>query len=718
MVARKRLVIVSAFALVAGSVLALYPSTRPAHATTRPNIVVIEVDDMRSDELQYMTKTVAMLQGTTFSQSYVSTSLCCPSRAAFLSGQYTQNNHVTNNNSYKLLNHTNTVATWLHNSGYFTGILGKYLNGYGCSSAQPPGWDHWQALCSNIYSMFKYTVMDNGIPTTYGTAQSAYQTDVLATRSAATIDEASASGKPFFLWITPTAPHSGPGTRVASRYAKSLSTYTLPIGPSFSEANTTDKPAWVQGLTPISKAQKAKIQKAELNRLRMLLAADDLVAKVVNELTLTNQLANTEVIFTSDNGFMKGEHRIRTGKEVEYQESLSVPLVISGPGFPVATNNNVVMNTDLAPTIAAMAGVTPARVEDGRSLLTIADGTTNWPNRAIRHYVTPDSTSDGGTPPHPIANGIRARQYTYFEIGTGERELYDHASDPNELVNLAGQPRYKTLQAQLASMLSGMVGCSGAACQVDLVNIAPTAAATGACSNLVCTFDASGSNDLDGTIANYAWNFGDGQTGSGVNATHTYTTSGVYTVGLTITDDQGGTATDSVQVTGTAANIPPVAQFTHSCTDLSCIFDGSASNDPDGTISSYAWNFGDGKTATVPSPSHDYTTPGQFTVSLTVTDNRGATNTATAQVTVTAADILPTAQFSFSCVALTCTFDATASNDPDGTIVDYAWDYGDGFLDNGSAPTHTFQFAGVYAVTLVVTDDRGGTGTIVQSFTV
>src|SRR5438477_5501240 len=192
---------VIALVLVASAVSTLATSPHASHAAVRPNVVVIELDDMRTSEMQYLTQTLALLQGTSFSHSYVSTSLCCPSRAAFLSGQYTQNNMVANNNAYTKFNHTNTLATWLHGAGYFTGIIGKYLNGYGCASKLPPGWDHWQALCSSIYNMFGYSLRDGATVVKYGTTASDYQTDVLAQRSVSTIDEASNSGKPFFLWI-------------------------------------------------------------------------------------------------------------------------------------------------------------------------------------------------------------------------------------------------------------------------------------------------------------------------------------------------------------------------------------------------------------------------------------------------------------------------------------------------------------------------------------
>jgi arylsulfatase A-like enzyme/PKD repeat protein len=720
---RRALLLVVAVIAASLTVTTAQTVTRPesVHAASRPNIVVIEVDDMRTDELPYMKQTLALLPGTTFTQNYVSTSLCCPSRAAFLSGQYTQNNHVTDNHSYAKFNHANTLASWLQGSGYFTSIVGKYLNGYGCALPTPPGWNHWQALCSNIYSMYNYSLSDNGNVVRYKTGPTQYQTDVLANRAAATVDEASASGKPFFLWVTPTAPHLGPGNRLPQRYATTYLGYRQPHGPSFNEADVSDKPAWVQKLPLLGASRVRTIQKTEATRLGMLLAADDLVAKVVNELKATGQFDNTVIMFTSDNGFMLGEHRIPLEKEVEFQESLSVPLLISGPGVPVGTNNNLVMNTDLAPTIADLAGVTPARVEDGRSLIPLFNGTT-WSNRLIRHYVVGDTGADSArltkNVVHPVENGLRTSRFSYFEIATGERELYDHLTDPYELTNLAGQPKYAPLESELSSMLAILKTCSGASCQQTLADIPPSAVATGTCVNLECTFDGTRSSDLDGSVVSYQWDFGDGTTGSGATVVHDYASSGTYTVHLTVTDDQGATATDQVIVTGTAANIPPVAQFTQSCTDVQCGFDGTTSYDPDGTITQYAWDFGDGVTSTLPAPSHDYAHGGTYTVSLTVTDNRGGTNTATTSLTVTPPNIPPTARASQSCDTLTCSFDASNSFDPDGSIVNYSWDFGDGNLGSGVTTSHTYEFPGVYAVALVVTDNRGGTDTLLLTTTV
>jgi PKD repeat protein len=170
------------------------------------------------------------------------------------------------------------------------------------------------------------------------------------------------------------------------------------------------------------------------------------------------------------------------------------------------------------------------------------------------------------------------------------------------------------------------------------VNQPPVAAFTPSCTQLACAVDANASADPDGTISSYAWQFGDGSTGTGVTSSRTYATAGTYTITLTVTDDDGATnaTTRSVTVAPTP-NQSPTSSFTSSCTDLVCGFNGTGSSDPDGTIASYAWTFGDGGTGSGATPSHTYAVAGTYTVGLTVTDNHGATGTTTNAVTVTAA---------------------------------------------------------------------------------
>ncbi|MGK2875867.1 MAG: PKD domain-containing protein [Nocardioides sp.] len=245
-------------------------------------------------------------------------------------------------------------------------------------------------------------------------------------------------------------------------------------------------------------------------------------------------------------------------------------------------------------------------------------------------------------------------------------------------------------------------------------NKLPQATFASSCTELQCSFSSTGSSDPDGTIASYHWSFGDGQTGSGANPAHTYTAGGTYSVTLTVTDNEGGQGTYTATVTLNAA---PVADFTPECDLLSCTFTSTA-YDPDGTIASYAWDFGDGQTSTTTSPTHVYSTPGTYPVSLTVVDNASASATTTIDVVATAANQAPTASFAVACPTATCTFDGSASDDPDGTVVSYAWDFGDGQTGTGAQPTHAYAAAGSYQVRLTVTDDGSATGSTTKTVTV
>ncbi len=236
------------------------------------------------------------------------------------------------------------------------------------------------------------------------------------------------------------------------------------------------------------------------------------------------------------------------------------------------------------------------------------------------------------------------------------------------------------------------------------------------------TFNASGSYDPDGYIVDYSWDFGDGDTATGVTVSHSYPASGAYSVTLTVTDNDG--ATDSVTVTETVRNESPVANFTESAhtvfIDETISFNATESYDPDGAIVDYLWDFGDGNTATGITVSHAYADNGSYVVTLTVTDNEGATDSANATKTVK--NRAPVASFTETAEVVDTEeiiyFDASDSSDPDGTIVDYSWDFGDGTTGSGVSVQHSYSQDGTYTVTLTVTDDDGATDTAEATKTV
>jgi len=242
----------------------------------------------------------------------------------------------------------------------------------------------------------------------------------------------------------------------------------------------------------------------------------------------------------------------------------------------------------------------------------------------------------------------------------------------------------------------------------------PVAGFTASCTDLACQF-TDASTDSDGEVVGRVWNFGDGKNGGAVNPYHTYPSAGTYTVKLTVTDNDGASSsfTKDVTLTGGAVT-PPTAAFTGTCTDLSCKFTDDSS-DPDGSIVSRSWSFGDGASSTAIDPSHQYAAAGTYTVKLTVTDNDGATASATKSVTVTAEAKAPTAYFTASCSDLTCAFTDGSTG---GTIVSRVWNFGDGKNGGAVNPHHDYPAAGTYTVKLTITDDTGATGTFSRSVTV
>jgi Tol biopolymer transport system component/PKD repeat protein len=229
----------------------------------------------------------------------------------------------------------------------------------------------------------------------------------------------------------------------------------------------------------------------------------------------------------------------------------------------------------------------------------------------------------------------------------------------------------------------------------------PSASFIDQCIGSTCVFDASGSSDSDGHIATYTWGFGDGSSGTGSTATHTYTIGGHYEVTLTVVDNDGLT---SIVGRTILANTGPVASFTSACTGGTCTFDASRSSDPDGSIASYSWVFGDRYTSSGPIVTHPYVS-GTFVVQLTVTDNLGTT--ATASTTLQIVNPPPAASFTSVCNLFTCSFDATSSTDPDGSIQYYMWNFGDGSVGFGSITSHSYAAAGTYTVVLLVEDAAG-----------
>lgn len=239
-------------------------------------------------------------------------------------------------------------------------------------------------------------------------------------------------------------------------------------------------------------------------------------------------------------------------------------------------------------------------------------------------------------------------------------------------------------------------------------NELPVARIAASCDGLACELDASGSADSDGSIESYEWMIGEDMF-SGSAVSYEFAEGGDYTVTLAVTDDEGATNIVDETVTVDAPNLAPEARFSTSCVENRCSFNASGSSDPDGDLVSWNWNFGDGSSASGQAVEHEYDSSGDFNVELTVEDDDGETDKAGYTASITLPNEAPDATFSISCTDLSCSVDAGASSDPDGNVVDWSWNFGDGHEASGQSASHTYDNNGSYTLRLVVTDDDGAT---------
>lgn len=264
---------------------------------------------------------------------------------------------------------------------------------------------------------------------------------------------------------------------------------------------------------------------------------------------------------------------------------------------------------------------------------------------------------------------------------------------------------------------NGKVGVTSAAFLTIADGSSPVPSMTYSCNALVCNFDASSSSD-DGQIVSYQWNFHDGNNATGKMASHTFTSAGDKKVSLTVRDNTGIEATKSMEFSVSSGNTLPTAEFSHQCNQLQCSFNAQASNDPDGSITAYRWNFSDGNEATGLAVSHTFASTGEKQIKLTVVDNAGGEASKTINITLAAENAAPVASFTYLCTHLKCSFDASGSSDSDGTISRYQWKFQNSSESSGKNATHTFSSAGSKQVTLTVTDNLGKEGTKNQTLTV
>jgi N-acetylglucosamine-6-sulfatase len=465
-------------------------------STDRPNIIFVLVDDLDLASVQKMPQINSLLrdEGMSFEETFISHPLCCPSRSTILTGLYDHNHNVRGNTPpdggfQKFLSEGHeeeAIGVRLQEGGYRTAFFGKYLNGYTAEDPThvPPGWDEWYGKLQE-QKLYDYSLNENGEKVSYGSEPEDFFTDVLSGKATDFVRRAAPEDQPFFAYMAPTAPHE-PATP-AERHKGAFAGEEAPRPPSFNEEDVSDKPRRIGNSDPLSEQEVSTIDNRYQKRLESMLAVDEMVASLVEELGAAGELDNTYIFFTSDNGFQQGEHRTRGGKDRPYEESVHVPLFVRGPGVtPGSEAEELVVNTDFAPTFAALAGTEfPA---DGRSLAPLLRGEESpaWRSSVLLEKLPAEEgggegkgkakakgkegeNKSGGLPKagpggSPAFEAIRTGTHKYVEYNDGEKELYDLEADPYELDNVY-ESADPSLVEDLETRLEALRDCSGEGCR-------------------------------------------------------------------------------------------------------------------------------------------------------------------------------------------------------------------------------------------------------------
>ncbi len=447
------------------ALLSLEAKEVAAQVQPAPNIIFVLTDDQFPGTEDTMPSLEANItnMGVKFTNAVSTFPLCCPGRATIQRGQYAHNTKIYGNSmpgggweKFQSMGlHESTIATWLNDAGYQTGLFGKYMNGYS-GTFQPPGWDRWYAW--NGPHMGWYSVNDQGVVRSIARRRA---DGLVARRALGFLNKRLAEEAPVFAFVNFGAMHEP--FPYAPEDAGAFEDAIVPRTPAFNEDDVSDKPAAVRNLPALSDSDIAKLDTQYREGLRSLMRVDRFINDAAALLESTGEMSNTYFVFYTDNGAHFGQHRFKHGKLQPYEEDVNFPLIVRGPGIPSGVvNTQLVGNHDIAPTLADMgeAGV-PAFV-DGRSFLSLATGADiNWTRTAI---LSERETND--TPPN-LWDMLRMGDTVYTRHETGEREYYDLGQDPYQLHNALGAsdtaypaPDTVTL-AYYEERLDALYSCSG-----------------------------------------------------------------------------------------------------------------------------------------------------------------------------------------------------------------------------------------------------------------
>jgi N-acetylglucosamine-6-sulfatase len=431
----------------------------------RPNIILIMTDDQPMHTLNHMPVVQRELidKGINFSHGYVTTPLCCPSRASIVTGLFAQNTGVLTNRpgAPAFTKDAETYAVWFQEAGYRTALLGKYLNYITAMGLdyRPPGWDDYQIFWDRDKSFPKFSFFygyqfnENGKLVTYGNDEKDYSTDVL-TRKAKEFIIAS-KDQPFMLTLSYYAPHYP--YHSAERHEHRFTTdddWKPHWPPNFLEEDMSDKPGWLRDRKELNYNHAFN---DDQGMLRTLLAVDEGVQEILDLLDKRQIRENTVIIFISDNGMAVGEHHL-IGKDCPYEECIQIPFIVTYPrlGDIPRVEHNFALNIDLAPTMLDFANIPIPEGLDGVSLVPLLmNPEIEWREHIfIEHYKDGEADDPSNlSATIPDYWGIRTHEWKYVEYITGEMELYDMVNDRYELQNLAYEPEYADLIQQFSEQV-------------------------------------------------------------------------------------------------------------------------------------------------------------------------------------------------------------------------------------------------------------------------